>query len=112
MAKVGDYNGIIILPDDLDLTINTNHNNWTNNTYTTDEWDNNLEPVGIVFLRAAGAHHPQHQPEYVNSHGMYWSSTPVGTTKAIQILFSINSMDSYFTYDRYHGRAVRLVRDL
>ena len=112
MAKVGDYNGIIILPDDLDLTINTNHNNWTNNTYTTDEWDNNLEPVGIVFLRAAGAHHPQHQPEYVNSHGMYWSSTPVGDTKAIQILFSSNSMNSYFTYDRYHGRAVRLVRDL
>ena len=111
MAKVGDYNGIIILPDDLDLTINTTHNNWTNNTYTTDEWDNNLEPVGIVFLRAAGAHHPQHQPEYVNSHGMYWSSTPVGT-KAKQILFSSNSMNSYFTYDRHHGRAVRLVRDL
>ena len=112
MAKVGDYNGIIILPDDLDLTINTNHNNWTNNTYTTEEWDNNLEPVGIVFLRAAGAHHPSKSyPEYVNSHGMYWSSTPVDT-KAKQILFSNNSMNSSFTYDRHHGRTVRLVRDL
>lgn len=111
MAQVGNYNGIIILPDNLDLTINTTHNNWTNNTYTTDEWDNNLEPVGIVFLRAAGARHSSSQPQYVNSHGMYWSSTPVGT-KAKQILFSSNSMNSSFTYDRHHGRAVRLVRDL
>ena len=111
MAQVGNYNGIIILPDNLDLTINTDHNNWTNNTYTTDEWDNNLEPVGIVFLPAAGARHESSVP-YVNSHGMYWSSTPNGATAAKHIWFSSNSMNSSYSYDRYDGRAVRLIRDL
>lgn len=111
MAQVGNYNGIIILPDNLDLTINTNHNNWTNNTYTTDEWDNNLEPVGIVFLPAAGARHGSSVP-YVNGHGMYWSSTPNGATEAKHIWFSSNSMNSSYSYYRYDGRAVRLVRDL
>lgn len=111
MAQVGNYNGIIILPDNLDLTINTNHNNWTNNTYTTDEWDNNLEPVGIVFLPAAGARNKS-SVKYVNDHGMYWSSTPNGATEAKHIWFSYNSMISSYSYDRYDGRAVRLVRDL
>lgn len=113
MAKVGNYNGIIILPDDfnLDLTINTNHNDWTNNTYTTDYWDNNLEPVGrIVFLPAAGARQ-QSQVKYPD-YGMYWSSTPgAKATEAKQIIFSYNSMDN-ISFKRSHGRAVRLVRDL
>lgn len=112
MARVGNYNGIIILPDNLDLTINTNHNNWTNNTYTTDYWDNNLEPVGrIVFLPAAGARQ-ESEAKYVSSHGMYWSSTPDGDSKAKHIMFSYNSMNSSYSYKRSHGRAVRLVRDL
>ena len=112
MAKVGNYNGIIILPDDLDLTINTTHNNWANNTYTTEEWDNNLEPVGIVFLCAAGARHGV-SPQQVNQTVFYWSSTSDGNVNAKHIMFSPpGTMYSSYSFYRYHARAVRLVRDL
>ncbi|MDO5342287.1 MAG: hypothetical protein Q4F69_07545 [Bacteroidia bacterium] len=58
LAKVGDYDGLVLLPDNWDVSKYSGFNygtsaNFTDNTIGTDVW-NNMQNDGAVFLRAAG----------------------------------------------------------
>ena len=75
-GKVGDQNGLIILPDAFvlpaGLSFTSGNSAWAN-SYTTVQWAQ-MEANGAVFLPAAG-YRLGASVDYVGSGGVYWSST-------------------------------------
>ena len=60
LGKIGEVNGLILLPDNRDGTVDASFNHFKynsstygDNEYTTDEWQA-MEAAGVVFLPAAG----------------------------------------------------------
>ena len=103
--------GMIILPDNFkkpsDISWTYQANNWTTNTYTTEQWAT-LEALGAVFLPASGGRYGAN----VDYSSLYWSSSYCGSYGALSMGFVSGSL-SLQVYDyRYYGRSVRLVQDL
>jgi len=108
-GKVNDINGIILLPDDWTTSIytlnNTNGGNYGSNTITADDWANTLEANGAVFLPAAGGRN-ETSVSNVGSTGNYWSAT------SGSCVYFYDGFFSPYSYDRFYGRSVRLVRNV
>ena len=84
-ACVNGVNGVVLLPDDWDASIYTlndaNGGNYGSNMISASDWLNVFEPVGAVFLPAAGK---RYQDNVFNIcinvvgsgvYGTYWSAT-------------------------------------
>ena len=97
--------GMVILPDNSTLSINTTGSSWSNNEYSESQWVNNMEAKGAVFLPAAGYREGTNVYNYGNDY-YYWSCTEEGGSSAWYL-----SSNEYGIYpERYLGLGVRLVR--
>lgn len=106
--------GVIILPDNFqkpsDISWTYQANNWTTNTYTTEQWAT-LEALGAVFLPASGSRYGAVVDD-VQYCGSYWSSSYYDRYHAYHLYFSSDRLDQYYRDYRYYGYSVRLVQDL
>lgn len=106
--------GVIILPDNFkkpsDISWTHQANNWTTNTYTTEQWAT-LEALGAVFLPASGSRNGANlgNVQYV---GYYWSSSYGYSSGAYILDFGSGNLTLQDNYTRYSGFSVRLVQDL
>jgi len=91
--------GVVIYPDD-----------YTGTVYAGSDWST-FEAAGCVFLPAAG----DRSGYWVNnagSQGYYWSSSLVNDYSAYIVYFSSSNLNPAYTWSRYYGCSVRLVRDV
>lgn len=109
-AQVNGVNGIILVPDDWNVTTfslnNTNNGSasYTSNVVGEMVWQNTFESVGAVFLPAAGCRYGTS----VGGSGYYWSASYRDRDFALDVSFDDGSLrTSYFT--RCTGLSVRLV---
>ena len=100
-----DIHGMVILPDNSELSINTSGSSWSNNIYSESQWVTNMEAKGAVFLPAAGYREGTKVYDYGNDY-YYWSCTEEGGSSAWYL--SSNECGPY--PERYLGLGVRLVR--
>lgn len=103
MATINtDITGIILLPGAwTGSAINTSHNSWSNNTYTSAEWGQ-MEAAGAVFLPAAGE---RNGTTVYSTHFNYY------TRNHYNVLYANNKIVSIVSSECYQGRSVRLVRN-
>lgn len=87
---------------------NNNGNNFSHNSYTTEQWSV-MESAGAVFLPITGYRRGTALGD-VGTKGYYWSSTPYGTSDAYYIGFNSIDLSPQDYYDSHIGRSVRLVR--
>ncbi len=115
-AKVNDINGTIMVPDGWDKTnyplkgTNEDKADFELNVISVSTWESILEPAGCVFLPAAGIRYGS-DVRAVDSHGLYWSSTPNDTDNALGFGFYSGDFEIGY-YKRYYGSSVRLVADI
>ena len=115
-ATVNNVKGVIILPDDWNILYyslnNTNVANaaFSTNLITFDDWENELETKGAVFLPAAGYRISENTILYSGVSGLYWSSTPRMNIEAFN--FGVGSVNCCIGYAiRCNGLSVRLVQN-
>ena len=97
--------GMVILPDNSTLSINTTGSSWSNNEYSESEWVTNMEAKGAVFLPTAGYREGTKVYDYGNNY-YYWSCTEEGGSSA----WYLSSNEGGIYPERYWGFGVRLVR--
>ena len=106
--------GVIILPDNFqkpsDISWTYQANNWTTNTYTTEQWAT-LEALGAVFLPASGKRYGAGVSN-VQYDGYYWSSSYDLRYLAYRLRFGSDYLYPQDYYNRCYGYSVRLVQDL
>ena len=127
-GSVNGVNGIILLPDNWTTPLgvdfvastsrglywdgvlyrNDNDNNFSHNTYTSEQWSE-MEQSGAVFLPASGFRHGA--MALVGDHGNYWSSTGDYGTSAHNIYLSTSIFDPNSMDMRIRGHSVRLVKE-
>lgn len=118
-AKVNGVNGLLLLPDDWEVSYyalnNTNpaYNSWSfeDNIITAEDWISIFELNGVVFLPTAGGRLGTSVWE-VGTMGFYWSSTISSATRAMGVHFANGDLYYHQDGDRYDARSVRLVRPL
>lgn len=132
-GSVCGVNGVIILPDNCVIPselftpcdspevvwvnsgyyYNEKNNNFTYNTYTSDQWKQ-MEEYGAVFLPAAG-YRAGTFVHNVGAYGSYWSSSLNKNDGAFGLLFNATYLypknDDYKFCLRYYGKSVRLVQE-
>lgn len=116
-AQVNGCNGLILLPDDWNVSyyslnsINSINSNFDSNVITSSQWII-LEEAGAVFLPAAGVRQDYKMINNINTTGQYWSSSYFSESYATCLRFTGGYM-SFFTSDagRDDGLSVRLVKD-
>ena len=127
-GSVNGVNGIILLPDNWTTPLgvdfvastsqglywdgvlyhNSNGNNFSHNTYTSEQWSE-MEQSGAVFLPASGFR--DGAMALVGDHGNYWSSTGDYGTSAHNIYLSTSIFDPNSMDMRIRGHSVRLVKE-
>ena len=112
-ATVNGKAGVILLPDDWSTSyygLSTTAD-YTANDITLADWTDKLEAHGAVFLPAAG-YRDVTTVNNVGTLGLYWSSSPhTNASKAYCAYFSSSSLMPTYSFIRYYGFSVRLVRD-
>ena len=120
MATVNGVNGVIVLPVNSGLTINTDHNSYSNNEISESVWNSTYGPKGVTFLPAAGYRDLKEANVVINwiSEGHYWSKTIYDNGWGYQnlariMLFKGESGVSLDFGNKYceTGLSVRLVRN-
>ena len=135
LGTVNGVPGTIILPDDWttptdviftpstdkDLKweesnyTNSNEDNYSHNTYTSKQWEEQMEANGAVFLPATGYRYGTKVSytgaQKTGGYGSFWSSSADDGTHAYDVNFSISSLRPQYSAIRYGARAVRLVKD-
>lgn len=117
-ATVAGVHGIILLPDSFTDPMKNNGSGafapqattgWDANVYTADNWTA-MELAGAVFLPAAGQRPGVGYQDY-DEVGYYWSTTHASNSMSLGLRFtnSITDLEGYLP--RFHGQAVRAVRD-
>ena len=127
VASVNDVIGLVLLPDEWDLSASnfiSQAEDWTSNVYSLQEWEE-MQSLGAVFLPAAGYRKGTEvgrnfYDDFELREGFYWSSTGLDspTFRPYQFRFASYARahgghfieKTYFT-DAYYGLSVRLVRD-
>ena len=115
-AVVNNVNGLILLPDDWNISFydlndtNTNTANFASNTISASEWDT-LEQHGAVFLPAAGFRFGV-SVKSVGVNCYYWSSTHVNRLYAYGVYVTDSNMIVGDGSNRTYGRSVRLVYEV
>lgn len=128
IAKVGDVNGMVILPDDWvlpsGLSFNSGVSNETGseyateyyaakNTYTLAQWVK-MEEAGAVFLPAEGYRYTysnQIHATMYNQRGSYWSSSNYDETWSYILQFIVWDLN-FKSSSKDQGFSVRLVKDV
>ena len=115
-AIVNGINGLILLPDNWDPSINLNNTNIVDADYSSNIIDNDLwdilENKGVVFLPAANSR----LNNVISSdsyHGHYWSSTSnpiIGFAGCL--MFAADRVQATTSNGRCYGQSVRLVQDV
>ena len=114
-AQVNGVNGIILLPDDWNISyyslINTNQPgaSFSSNVITSLEW-NSVEQEGAVFLPAAG-YRQQNWIASVGSCCSYWSVSYKDHERAYYMVCEIGLLSPRNYRYRCEGCSVRLVKD-
>lgn len=112
-AQVSEVNGVILLPDDWDVSyftlenINGTGNSFSSNVITAEDWSM-LEQHGAVFLPFAGSRSGVYLSD-VNAEGCYWSASHDGGSYAYFMYLTSDNITSTFS-NRFYGFSVRLVR--
>lgn len=115
-AIVNNVNGVILLPDDWNISYydlndtNTNTASFVSNTISASEWDT-LEQHGAVFLPAAGYRFGV-SVRSVGVNCYYWSSTHVNSIYAYGVYVTDSNMIVGDGSNRTYGRSVRLVYEV
>lgn len=116
-AIVNGVKGFVILPDCTTTTIVTysNHADWNNNNYTTEQWKA-AEAAGAIFLPCAGYRNGTDFDGGTNAdqdHGAYWSSSMSTSAASWGIRFKTTNNYAYLEDDYPmapdNGHGVRLV---
>ena len=121
-AQVNGMNGIILVPDDWNVTTyslnNTNESNasYTSNVMSEMVWTNTFECAGAVFLPTAGERYGVSIGD-VGSYGKYWSSSYDWVYYAYLVRLSDSELivhggdDGSYWHESYrcYGHSVRLV---
>lgn len=119
LAQVVGVNGLVLLPDNWDMTVNTDFvpgeggsfasNGFDANLLDAEQWQR-MEAVGAVFLPATGTRIGANI-YFFNECCYYWSATSFNSNYAFYI--NVSASESYMTNNgRSTGQAVRLVKDL
>lgn len=115
-GRVGNVNGLIILPDTwtlpMGLAFTAGNTGWTN-IYNASQWQQ-MEAAGAVFVPAAGFRNMGTlQVSRAGTDCSLWSST-TGTTRsgAVSITFSGLNINIQNSSSRANGLSVRLVRNV
>ncbi len=113
-------NGLILLPDNWACPAGIRFKSVFSNTYSVQNYANcqtftlsdwqKLEAAGAVFLPASGYRYGS-GVSHVQNFGYSWAATAYSSNDA-DFLFFYSSVVGTSFYDRYFGRAVRLVQDL
>lgn len=112
-AIVNNVSGVILLPDDWDISYyslsSTNNSgaSFNSNIITASQWSI-LEQHGAVFLPAAG-HRYGATVSRVGDYGYYWSASCYNSSDVYGVFFNGNSFNPKNYNDRCYGRSVRLV---
>ncbi|MBR6493163.1 MAG: leucine-rich repeat protein [Paludibacteraceae bacterium] len=130
LGSVNGVNGLILLPDNWDLPTdasftpsttqgledqgdfykNSNSNNFSHNTYTTEQWAV-MESAGAVFLPAAGFRTGTDvDNNYVGSYGYCWSASTNSLDYPYRLNFTSGFLRPQNTGTRDYGMSVRLVK--
>ena len=117
-AQVNDVEGMILLPDDWDVTYFTLNNtnlfdyeiSFSNNIISAIQWDI-LEQHGAVFLPAA-RYRVGTSVEGPVDDGRYWSASCLSGMYSSCVSFNRFGMDAQSYEKRYCGLSVRLVYDV
>lgn len=111
MACVNNVNGVILLPDDWDVSYyalnDTNGGYYSSNTITAEQWST-LELHGAVFLPAAG-YRQNTSVYFAGSHGSYWSVSNSGNEFAHNVYIQPTNLEPQSGSSRFFGHSVRLV---
>ena len=116
-AKINNVNGLLLLPDNWDDSYyslnnaNTTSSNYTSNTISTADWNNNLQVHGVVFLPAAGSRQVPNLSG-VGSYCYYQSATHKNAVSAYSIYCNTQSFSSNNDLGHWIGCSVRLVRNV
>ena len=113
-ARVGNVNGVILLPDDWSGSFfnlnfpNTTNVYFENNLVSLEQWDE-IEQHGAVFLPAAGY---RLDTEVLNtgSSGLYWSSTHYSESRSNCVSIFDSGLYPQAIDFIYNGFSVRLVQ--
>lgn len=119
LAQVVGVNGLVLLPDNWDMTVNTDFvpgeggsfasNGFDANLLDAEQWQR-MEAAGAVFLPATGTRIGANI-YFFNECCYYWSATSFNSNYAFYI--NVSASESYMTNNgRSTGQAVRLVKDL
>ena len=112
-AQVNGVNGVLLLPDDWDIStyslnyINNDNASFNSNVISATQWMT-LENAGAVFLPAAGYRDGTSVSD-VGSFGDYWTTWSSGDNSARFVGFNDGSLGTYDGGSRHYGRSVRLV---
>lgn len=114
-AKVGETQGLILLPDDWDPSVaelqgvNGDAANYMTNTIDIQRWEKDFEANGAVFLPAAGRVNTK--VNAVGTDGYYWSCTPMkgDVYSAFNVLFATSRCYPDGDNPKASGLSVRLV---
>lgn len=115
-AKINNVNGLLLLPDNWDDSYyilnnaNTTSSNYTSNTISTTDWNNNLQVHGVVFLPAAGSRQVPNLSG-VGSYCYYQSATHKNAVSAYSVYCNTQSFSSSNDLGHWIGCSVRLVRN-
>lgn len=114
-ATIGDTPGLLIIPDDWNAetynftNVNLYESYFSDNLITENDWTDILEPVGVVFLPAAGVRYNRSVCEMGNV-GNYWSATHQSSF-GYALLFHDYYIYTNDYYNAFFGKSVRLVQD-
>lgn len=114
-ATVNGVKGLILLPDGWTAPAGITFTSGTGvgfdkNVYSSDDWENKLEPSGAVFLPAGGRRNGS--VGGVQSDGYYWSATASNDVYAWRLGFIASYSDMDYRYIRHGGLSVRLAQDV
>lgn len=119
-AEINETIGVLILPDNWDVSnydLFEADNYWWDtiapNMISITDWNEILEPLGVVFLPAAGSRYgTQNWSIGVgNCSGYYWSSTCRDSDYFPYVVHFYQIIDPVFYEYRRNGLSVRLVQD-
>lgn len=119
LAQVVGVNGLVLLPDNWDMSLNADFvpgaggsfasNGFDANQLDAEQWQR-MEAAGAVFLPATGTRIGANI-YFFNECCYYWSATSFNSNYAFYI--NVSASESYMTNNgRSTGQAVRLVKDL
>ena len=112
-AQVNGVNGVILVPDDWNVTtFSLNNTNETGASFTSNVvgemvWQNTFEPAGAVFLPAAGFRYGASVVS-VGGGGLYWSASCDNSYSAYDVYFYGGLGTDHWNV-RFYGLSVRLV---